>query len=143
MTDARFAAACSTRHDSILALREAAEALEDGLGGRSPDLLVAFASRQLGVWTLNMCRIVYVFDENEPDSARYGFAYGTLDNHAVAGEELFELTWDKITDRVSFRIAKFSRPAHPLVWLAGPLATRIQERFTENALARLAAVART
>jgi len=46
MTDARFAAACSTRHDSILALREAAEALEDGLGGRSPDLLVAFASSQ-------------------------------------------------------------------------------------------------
>ncbi len=104
---------------------------------------VAFASRQLGVWTLNMCRIVYVFDEDEPDSARYGFAYGTLDNHAVAGEELFELTWDKTTDRVSFRIAKFSRPAHPLVWLAGPLATRIQERFTENALARLAAAART
>jgi len=45
MTDARFAAATSTRHDCTLALREAAEELEDGLGGRSPDLLVAFVSQ--------------------------------------------------------------------------------------------------
>jgi uncharacterized protein (UPF0548 family) len=98
---------------------------------------VAFASRQLGVWTLNMCRIVYVVNEDGPDSARYGFAYGTLANHAVAGEELFELHWDKNTDVVTFRIAKFSRPAHPLVWLAGPLATCIQEQFTVDALARM------
>jgi small ligand-binding sensory domain FIST len=45
MTDARFAASCSTRHDTTLALREAADLLADGLAGRSPDLLVAFASR--------------------------------------------------------------------------------------------------
>jgi small ligand-binding sensory domain FIST len=45
MTDARFAAACSTRHDTTLALREAAESLGEGLAGRSPDLLVVFASR--------------------------------------------------------------------------------------------------
>lgn len=45
MTDARFASAVSTRHDSTLALREAAEQLGDALGGRSPDLLVAFVSQ--------------------------------------------------------------------------------------------------
>lgn len=45
MTDARFAAACSTRHDTTLALREVADLLAEGLAGRSPDLLVAFASR--------------------------------------------------------------------------------------------------
>lgn len=46
MTDARFSSALSTRHDSTLAVREAVEELREGLGGRSPDLLVAFASQQ-------------------------------------------------------------------------------------------------
>ncbi|MFT7485571.1 MAG: small ligand-binding sensory domain FIST [Candidatus Paceibacteria bacterium] len=46
MTDARFAAALSIRHDGTLAMREAADALLDGLGGRSPDLLVIFLSNR-------------------------------------------------------------------------------------------------
>ena len=46
MTEARFSSALSTRHDSTLAVREAVEELREGLGGRSPDLLVAFASQQ-------------------------------------------------------------------------------------------------
>jgi len=44
MAAARFASALSTRHDGTLALREAAEELREGLEGRSPDLLVAFAT---------------------------------------------------------------------------------------------------
>jgi small ligand-binding sensory domain FIST len=44
MTSPRFASAYSLRHDSTLALREAANSLRDGLDGRSPDLLVLFAS---------------------------------------------------------------------------------------------------
>ncbi len=44
MTDTRFASAFSLRHDCTLALREACETLKEGLGGRSPDLLVLFVS---------------------------------------------------------------------------------------------------
>ncbi len=42
MDTPRFASALSTRHDLQLALREAVAELLEGLGGRRPDLLVAF-----------------------------------------------------------------------------------------------------
>ncbi len=48
MPHARFAAALSTRHDGTLALREAAEALLEGLEGHTPDLLVAFLGNRHG-----------------------------------------------------------------------------------------------
>jgi uncharacterized protein (UPF0548 family) len=44
---------------------------------------VALLARHLGFYSLNSCRIVYVIDE--PD--RFGFAYGTLSEHAESGEE--------------------------------------------------------
>ena len=47
---------------------------------------VIFASRHLGVWARNRCRVVYVIDEEDELRARYGFAYGTLADHAVAGD---------------------------------------------------------
>lgn len=100
---------------------------------------VAFASNTLGLWTLNVCRIVYVVDEDDGERARFGFAYGTLDGHVVRGEELFLLTWDHASDCVEFRITKFSRPNHPLVKLFSPVARAIQHRFSQDALERLKA----
>jgi uncharacterized protein (UPF0548 family) len=93
-------------------------------------MLVAFSSRQFGVWTLNVCRVVRVIDEDH----RFGFAYGTLAGHVVAGEERFLATLDPATGAVSFGIRKFSRPNHPLIRLAGPLARRVQRRFTVDAI---------
>ncbi|MFT4626226.1 MAG: hypothetical protein ACI8PZ_004903 [Myxococcota bacterium] len=99
--------------------------------------VVAFASRQLGLWAINLCRIVYVVDRDDAAEAVYGFAYGTLESHAVSGEELFMLRHDKAADEVRFRIAKFSRLSHPLVRLAAPLAHHLQDRFTTHALERM------
>ncbi|MCB9668299.1 MAG: DUF1990 domain-containing protein [Alphaproteobacteria bacterium] len=101
--------------------------------------IVAFASNQLGFWALNVCRIAYVVDDDDGTTARFGFAYGTLADHVVQGEERFLLTWDHASDRVAFRITKFSRPAHRLVHLFSPLATAVQRRFTRQALERLKA----
>lgn len=95
---------------------------------------VVFASRQLGVWTLNACRVVYVVDEEDDVRAQFGFAYGTLANHAVAGEERFLATWDKQSDIVDFEVFKFSLPRHPLVRLMAPVARSIQRRFSEDAV---------
>jgi uncharacterized protein (UPF0548 family) len=95
--------------------------------------LFGFVSRQVGVWAVNVCRIVFVVDE--PD--RFGFAYGTVGSHVVRGEELFLLERDTVTDEVTFTIRKFSLPAHWLVRLAGPIATSIQRAFTRDALARM------
>lgn len=108
----------------------------------APGAEVAFASHQLGLWSLNRCRVVYVLDEDGPEEARFGFAYGTLAEHAVAGEERFLATWDKRTDVVRFGIFKFSRLRHPLVRLVAPVARYLQRRFTTEAIGALAQAVR-
>jgi uncharacterized protein (UPF0548 family) len=108
----------------------------------APGVEIAFASRQLGFWSVNRCRVVYVIDEDGPDEARFGFAYGTLAAHAVAGEERFLATWDKRTDVVRFGIFKFSRLRHPLVRLVAPIARYLQRRFTTEAIGALARAVR-
>ncbi len=49
---------------------------------------VAILVHLFGCWSLNAARIVYVIDQPLP-LARFGFAYGTLMNHAERGEERF------------------------------------------------------
>lgn len=92
-------------------------------------LTVAFASRQLGLWAVHTCRVVYVLDT--PDTA--GFAYGTLRNHAVAGEERFCVRWDRESDQVSFGILKFSLLVSTGVRLVGGTARRLQQQFSTDA----------
>jgi uncharacterized protein (UPF0548 family) len=48
--------------------------------------VVAILARSIGLWWLNACRIVAVIDEDGPVN-RFGFAYGTLPDHAGSGEE--------------------------------------------------------
>lgn len=98
----------------------------------------AFGARFLGVWFLNVCRIVYVVDEDDDPVARFGFAYGTLGTHTVQGEESFVVSWSKETDEVTFTIRKFSRPAGWMFRVAGPVTRWLQRRFTVDALRRLA-----
>lgn len=99
--------------------------------------IVGFASRQLGVWTINLCRVVFVLDEVVEGVHHYGFAYGTLPDHAVRGEELFLATWDPSTDEVRFTIRKFSRPGRWWTRLAGPVSRAIQSRFSYDSLERM------
>ncbi len=105
-----------------------------------PGEVFAFVSRQLGVFTVNICRVVYLIDDTEDACRRYGFAYGTVGQHALRGEERFLLTWDRKTDVVSFEIYKFSRPNHPLLHLVGPISRMVQRRFTRDALEHMAEV---
>lgn len=95
---------------------------------------VVFASQQLGVWVTNLCRVVYVIDEQTPHHASAGFAYGTLATHAVQGEEQFLATWNRQTDAVRFSVYKFSRIRDPLVQLFTPVARRVQDRFSAGAI---------
>ena len=54
--------------------------------------VVAVLARSIGLWWLNACRIVYVIDEDE--RKKFGFAYGTLPDHASFGEERFLVEMD-------------------------------------------------
>lgn len=102
-----------------------------------PGAVVAFSSRQVGMWALNVCRVVEVVSASDDATTRFGFAYGTLAGHVVSGEERFELTWDHATDEVSFEIRKFSRLQHWVVRTAGPVARHFQAKFSRDALASM------
>jgi uncharacterized protein (UPF0548 family) len=95
--------------------------------------ILATLTRQLGLWFLNACRIVYVLDEPR----RFGFAYGTVQGHVEAGEERFLVEW-RADDTVWYEILAFSRPAHWLLRLGYPFARRLQRRFGADSLQAIA-----
>jgi len=106
----------------------------------NPGEVVAVLARAIGLWWLNACRIVYVVDEAGPIK-RFGFAYGTLPDHAGSGEERFLVEWDQADDSVWYDILAFSRPRHFLVRLGYPMVRRAQERFRrESGMAMLKTV---
>jgi uncharacterized protein (UPF0548 family) len=110
-------------------------------------VVVSVCVRHFGFYSLNACRIVYVVDENPEGNhaavSRFGFAYGTLADHAESGEERFTVEWNRGSDEVWYDIFAFSRPHHTLAYAAYPLARALQKRFAEcSKLAMLQAVAK-
>jgi uncharacterized protein (UPF0548 family) len=98
--------------------------------------VVAVMARLFGLWWLNACRIVYVVDEDGPVK-RFGFAYGTLPEHAESGEERFTVEWHENDDAVWYDIVAFSRPQQHLARLGYPLARRLQKRFARDSAAAM------
>jgi uncharacterized protein (UPF0548 family) len=93
--------------------------------------VVGVLIRHLGFWSLHGCRVVYHADTNE---CRFGFAYGTLPNHAETGEESFEVWRDRRTNEVMYRIQAMSRPRAALARLGYPLARHFQARFRRESV---------
>ena len=98
--------------------------------------VVAVIARKVGLWWLNACRIVYVVDESVP-IRRFGFAYGTLPDHAETGEERFLVEWDRASGEVWYDILAFSRPHQLLTRLGYPYMRRVQKRFREESSAAM------
>jgi uncharacterized protein (UPF0548 family) len=96
--------------------------------------VVAILARSIGMWWLNACRIVVVVDEDGP-VRRFGFAYGTLPDHAGSGEERFLVEWDREDDSVWYDILAFSRPRHFLARLGYPWVRRTQKKFGRESAA--------
>ena len=93
--------------------------------------VVAVLAHQLGLWWLNACRIVYVVDQTGPIH-RFGFAYGTLPDHAETGEERFLVEWDRASGEVWYDILAVSRPYQFLARLGYPYTRRVQRRFGKS-----------
>lgn len=88
-----------------------------------------------GFYSLNLARIVYIVDENplgDRAISRFGFAYGTLAEHAESGEERFTVEWNRDDNAVSYEILAFSRPKHAIAKLAYPLSRTVQKRFAHD-----------
>jgi uncharacterized protein (UPF0548 family) len=83
--------------------------------------------RLFGFWWGNASRIVYTI--NEPN--RFGFAYGTLENHIEKGEELFLIEL-KEDGKVWYHIRAFSRPNRWYVLLVYPMARFYQNKFRQD-----------
>jgi uncharacterized protein (UPF0548 family) len=98
--------------------------------------VVAVLIRHLGFWSLNGCRVLYTVG-SQGDVARFGFAYGTLTNHAESGEELFEIFIDPRTEDVVYRIRATSWPQAMLARFGQPIVRALQERFREHSVAAM------
>ena len=96
---------------------------------------VATVARALGLWVLNVCRIVYFVGEDQP-LRRSGFAYGTLPEHAECGEERFQVEWHA-DDSVWYDIFAFSRPHQLLARIGKPYVRLKQRQFARDSLAAM------
>ena len=74
-------------------------------------------------------RVVRVVDEPR----RRGFAYGTLPEHPLRGEEAFLVEW-RDDDTVELAVRSFSRPSTALGWLLYPLLLLAQQFFVRRYL---------
>ena len=97
---------------------------------------VAVLIHHLGFWSLNGCRVIYSVGSPD-DVARFGFAYGTLTNHAESGEELFEVFIDPQTDEVMYRIRATSWPQAMLARVGQPIVRALQARFRRHSAAAM------
>lgn len=86
-----------------------------------------------GLWSRNACRIVYLIEEER----RFGFAYGTLEQHAECGEERFSLEWSAKDDSVVYEVLAFSTPGRWQTRIANPLARMLQKRFARDSMAAM------
>jgi uncharacterized protein (UPF0548 family) len=101
---------------------------------------VAVLIRHFGFWSLNAARVVYVIDESSGPMRRYGFAYGTLLDHAKSGEERFLVEWHK-DDSVWYDIFSFWRPTGVPAMIEYTVGRWLQHRFTtESKMAMVRAV---
>lgn len=101
--------------------------------------VVAVLVRHLGFWSLNGCRIVYLIDEAE---MKFGFAYGTLTNHAELGEEIFELSFDPVSAAVTYRIRAVSKARAVAARVGYPFTRFLQDRFRRDSIAAMRRAAR-
>jgi uncharacterized protein (UPF0548 family) len=96
--------------------------------------VVAVLIHHLCFWSLNGCRVLYGVGGAD-NRERFGFAYGTLTNHAESGEELFEVFIDPRTDEVMYRIRATSWAQAALARVGQPIVRLLQARFRRDSAA--------
>ena len=92
---------------------------------------VAVLVSHMGFWSLNGCRVVYGLGDRSRGQT-FGFAYGTLSNHAEQGEEMFEVSLDHAAQTVTYRIRGASKPSAALARLGYPVTRALQARFRRD-----------
>jgi uncharacterized protein (UPF0548 family) len=91
--------------------------------------VVAVLLRHWGLWSLNGSRVVYGVEEATGVYSSFGFAYGTLTNHAERGEEIFQVNFDRQTRDVTYTVRAASQPRALAAKVAITSVRSLQERF--------------
>jgi uncharacterized protein (UPF0548 family) len=94
---------------------------------------VAIMVQLLGIWSLNGCRIIYLIEE-AGTVEKFGFAYGTLPDHAERGEERFCVEWHHADNSVWYDILAFSQPNQLPAKVAYPYTRKLQKRFAADSM---------
>ena len=97
---------------------------------------VAVLIRHLGFWSLNGCRVLYRAGGSD-DEQHFGFAYGTLTNHAESGEELFDVFVEPKCGDVMYRIRAISWPRALVARIGQPIVRALQARFRRDSVAAM------
>ncbi|MGA2132159.1 MAG: DUF1990 domain-containing protein [Bryobacteraceae bacterium] len=99
---------------------------------------IAVVPAHLGFYSINVCRIVYAINSGGP-VREFGFAYGTLPEHAASGEELFKIRWDRGDNSVWYEITAFSKPRAVLARIGYPISRLMQNKFRRTSGAAMMA----
>ncbi|MFN8708300.1 MAG: DUF1990 family protein [Planctomyces sp.] len=94
---------------------------------------LALLARAAGLWVLNANRILYRMENND-DRRHFGYAYGTLPEHAESGEERFLVEYNPGDDSVWYDIFAFSKPNQWQSRVAYPFVRRCQKRFARDSM---------
>ena len=97
------------------------------------DQIVAVEAHTLGLWTLNLSRIVRVVES----ATTFGFIYATSKLHVEQGEERFRLEFDLETGEVWYELEAVSRPRASLARLGFPITRAFQKRFARESHERM------
>jgi len=101
-----------------------------------PGSVVAVLVHHLGFWSINGCRVVYTLGDRRTGPS-FGFAYGTLTNHAEMGEEIFEVSLVPESEEVVYRIRAVSKPRAMLARIGYPFTRMLQARFRRDSIAAM------
>lgn len=97
----------------------------------APGTVIAVLIHHLGFWSLNGGRVLYGLGDRR-HGPTFGFAYGTLSNHAERGEEVFEVSLHPETAEVVYRIRAASQPRAAVARLGYPVVRVLQARFRRD-----------
>lgn len=97
------------------------------------DQLIVVAVYTLGLWTVNISRVVDFVDR----PGMFGFVYATTAFHVEEGEERFLIEFDSGSEAVSYTVEAISRPRSNLARIGWPVTRMFQHRFARDSSRRM------
>jgi uncharacterized protein (UPF0548 family) len=96
--------------------------------------IIAVETESLGLWALNLSRIVESIDSEN----LFGFIYSTTALHIEEGEERFLLRFDDATGDTWYELEAVSRPRSKLARIGYPITRAFQHKFARDSHLRMA-----